>query len=100
MQLIGLAPTACANLPPRALYSSLRYSLPHLSCRIYIYGGSLSLNMQAHAQAHIETRAELCANSRRVRAFAAVGPRITFTVRGGITGDIVSWARIHRSIWL
>ena len=56
--------------------------------------------MQAHAQAQIEARAELCANSRRVRTFAAVGPRITFTVRGGITGDIVSWARIHRSIWL
>ena len=85
--------TNCATLPPTTVYSSPRYSLPRISCGISIYGGSLSLNLQAHAQARIETRAELCANSRRVRAFAAIGPRVTFTVQGAVTGDLfVSWA--------
>ena len=80
-QLIGLAPTVLIFHHATALYYSPRYSVLCLSCGIHIYGGSLSLNMQAHAQAQIEARTELCANSRRVRAFAAVGPRITFTVK-------------------
>ena len=97
---VGWSVTDCANIPPRAPYSSPRYSLPRVSCGVHIYGGSLSLNLQAHVQARIETRAEICANSRRVRAFAAIGPRVTFTVQGGVTGNLVSWARIYHSIWL
>ena len=88
---VGWSGTNCANLPPTTV-NSRRYSLPRLSCGVHIYGGSLSLNLQAHAEARIEVRAELCANSRRLRAFDAFGPRITFTVQGGVTANLVSWA--------
>ena len=84
--------TNCATIPPRTIYSSQRYSLPHISCSIHIYGGSLALNLQAHAQARIEARGEICASSRRVRAFAAIGPRITFTADGSVSGNLlISW---------
>ena len=84
--------TNCATIPPTPLYSSPRYSLPRISCSVHIYGGSLALNLQAHAQARIEARGEICASSRRVRAFAAIGPRITFTAGGSVSGNLfVSW---------
>ena len=54
-----------------------------------------------YAQARIEARAELCANSRRLCAFDAFGPRITFTVQGGVTGNLVSWATsVFNLVWL
>ena len=81
--------TNCATIPPRTVYSSPRYSLPRLSYRIPIYIGTLTLYLQPHAQGRIETRAELCASSRSVRAFAAIGPRIIFTVEGGVVGNIL-----------
>ena len=84
--------TNCATIPPTPLYSSPRYSLPRISCSVHIYGGSLALNLQAHAQARIEARGEICASSRRVRAFAAIGPRITFTAGGSVSGNLLlSW---------
>ena len=89
-QFIGLVPTVL--LFHQELYSSTRYSLPRLSCSVHIYGGSLVLNLQAHSQARIEAQGEICASSRRVRAFAAIGPRITFTAGGSVSGNLLlSW---------
>ena len=54
-----------------------------------MYGESLALNLQVHAQARIEARGEICASSRRVCAFAAIGPHIIFTAGGSVSGDLV-----------
>ena len=82
--------TICATLR-RTLYSSPRYSLGRLSYGIFIYVGTLSLYIEPHVQAHINFRAELCANNylRTLRAFAGIGPRLTFTVEGGVEGNIL-----------
>ena len=90
--LIG--PTQFIGLVPTVLLFHQHLFIPHedIVCLVYhvvfIYGGSLALNLQAHAQAHIEARGEICASSRRVRAFGAIGPRITFTAGGSVSGNL------------
>ena len=81
-------PANCATLQ-RTLYSSPRYSLGRLSYSIFIYVGTLSLYLQPHVQAHIDFRSELCMNVRSLRALAGIGPRLTFTVEGGVEGNLL-----------
>ena len=40
-------------------------------------------------QGHINARAEICASSSRVRAFASIGANVTFTVTGDVTGNLL-----------
>ena len=85
---ISWSGTSCATIPRRNV-SSRRYSLGRLSYSIYIYVARLTLYLQPHVQSHIDARAELCASSRRIRAFGSLGPRLTFTVTGGVTGNLL-----------
>ena len=85
---ISWSGTSCATIPRRNV-SSRRYSLGRLSYSIYIYVARLTLYLQPHVQGHIDARAELCASSRRIRAFGSLGPRVTFTVTGGVTGSLL-----------
>ena len=80
---------ACATTPSRTLYSSRRYSLSRVSYSIFIYVGTLSLYLQPHVQAHLNFRTEYCVNLTRLRAFAGIGPRLTFTVEGGVRGNLL-----------
>ena len=81
--------TNCATTPPRNLYSTRRYYLPGVSYSIFIYVGTLSLRLRPYVQAHIDSQSELCANSRAIRAYAGIRPRLTFAVEGGVTGNIL-----------
>ena len=81
--------TNCATTPPRNRYSTSRYYLPSVSYSIFIYVGTLSLRLRPRVQAHIDSQSELCANSRAIRAYAGIHPRLTFTVVGGVTGNIL-----------
>ena len=81
--------TNCATTPPRNLYSTRRYYLPGVSYSIFIYVGTLSLHLRPYVQAHIDSQSELCANSRTIRAYAGIRPRLTFAVEGGVTGNIL-----------
>ena len=85
---ISWSGTSCATIPRRTT-STPRYSLPRLSYSIFIYVARLTLYLQAHVQGHIDAQAELCASSRRIRAFGSIGPRVTFTVTGGVTGNLL-----------
>ena len=75
--------------PSQTLYSSNRYSLPRVSYSVFVYVGTLTLYIQAHAQGHIDSRQELCTNGLGLSALAGIGPRISFIVEGGITGSLL-----------
>jgi len=79
----------CAIIQRRTLYSSPRYSLGRLSYSIFIHVGTLSLYLQPHVRAHIDFQSELCMNVRSLRALAGIGPRLTFTVEGGVQGNLL-----------
>ena len=81
--------TNCATTPPRTRYSTRRYYLVRVSYSIFIYVGTLRLYLQPYVQGHIDFQTELCSNSRRIRAYAAIRPRLTFTVEGGVTGNLL-----------
>ena len=81
--------TNCATTPPRNLYSTRRYYLARVSYSIFIYVGTLSLHLRPYVQAHIDSRSELCANSKTIRAYAGIRPRLTFVVQGGVTGNLL-----------
>ena len=81
-------PANCATLQ-RNLYSSPRFRLPRLSYSIFIYVGTLSLYLQPYVQARIDFQSELCSNVRTLRVFAGIGPRLTFTVEGGVEGNLL-----------
>ena len=81
--------TNCATTSPRNRYSTRRYYLPGVSYSIFIYVGTLSLHLRPYVQAHIDFQTELCANSVRIRAYAAIRPRLTFAVQGGLTGNLL-----------
>ena len=85
---ISWSGTSCATIP-RTTTSTPRYSPGRLSYSIFIYVGTLTLYVQPHVQGHIDAQAELCASSRRIRAFGSIGPRVTFTVTGGVTGNLL-----------
>ena len=87
--LIDRSNATCTPSPSRTLYSSRRYSLSRVSYSIFIYVGTLSLYLQPHVQAHLDFRTEYCVNLRRLRAFAGIGPRLTFTVEGGVRGNLL-----------
>ena len=87
--LIDRSRATCTPSPSRTLYSSRRYSLSRVSYSIFIYVGTLSLYLQPHIQAHLDFRTEYCVNLRRLRAFAGIGPRLTFTVEGGVRGNLL-----------
>ena len=40
-------------------------------------------------QARIDFQSELCSNVRTLRVFAGIGPRLTFTVEGGVEGNLL-----------
>ena len=77
----------CAT-PPMTIYSSPRISLPRLSYIVVIYVGTLTLYLQPHVQADVDFQANICDDSTILRARAGVEPRFTFTIEGGIQGDI------------
>ena len=81
--------TNCATTPPRNLYSTQRYYLPGVSYSIFVYVGTLSLHLRPYVQAHIDLRSELCANSKTIRAYTGIRPRLTFAVQGGVTGNLL-----------
>ena len=85
---ISWSGTSCAAIPRRTI-STTRYSLGRYSYRIFLYVATLTLYVQPHVQGHIDARAEICANSSTVRAFGSIGPRVTFTVTGGVTGNLL-----------
>ena len=85
---ISWSGTRCATIP-RTTTSTPRYSLGRLSYSIFIYVARLTLSVQPHVQGHIDVQAELCASSRRIRAFCSISPRVTFTVTGGVTGNLL-----------
>ena len=78
----------CATLPI-TLYSSPRYSLPRVSYPVIVYVGTLTFYLQPRAQVHIDFQAELCVDTGRVHTAVGLGPRFTFTVEGGITGNLL-----------
>ena len=77
----------CAT-PPMTVYSSPRISLPRLSYSVFIYVGTLTLYLQPHVQADVDFQANICDDSTILRARAAIEPRFTFTIEGGVEGDI------------
>ena len=77
----------CAT-PPMTVYSSPRISLPRLSYSVFIYVGTLTLYLQPHVQADVDFQANICDDSTILRARAGVEPRFTFTIEGGVQGDI------------
>ena len=81
--------SACATTPSGTLYSSPRYNLPRVSYSIFIYVGTLSLYLQPHVRANIDFRTQLCVNLTTLRGFAGIGPRLIFTVEGGVSGNIL-----------
>ena len=84
---ISWSDTSCATIPRRT--TSTRYSLGRFSYRIFLYVATLTLYVQPHVQGHIDYQAEICASSSRVRAYGSIGPRVTFTVTGGVTGNLL-----------
>ena len=77
----------CAT-PPMTVYSSPRISLPRLSYSVFIYVGTLTLYLQPHVQADVDFQANICDDSTILRARAGVEQRFTFTIEGGVQGDI------------
>ena len=75
--------------PKQTLYSSKRYSPGRVSYKIFVYVGTLSLYIQPHIQAHLDSRQELCTNGLGISALAGIGPRITFIVEGGVSGNLL-----------
>ena len=86
--LIGPAQLANCATPPMTVYSSPRISLPRLSYSVFIYVGTLTLYLQPHVQADVDFQANICDDSTILRARAAIEPRFTFTIEGGVEGDI------------
>ena len=86
--LVDYSSTATNCATHRRTHSSPRYSLGRYSYGVFIYVGTLTLYIQPRIQAHIDSRVELCTNSRTLRAFAGIGPRLTFTVEGGVVANI------------
>ena len=83
---------------------SPRYNLPGVSYSIFVYVGTLTLYLQPYVQGHMDFRAELCGNSTSLRALEEVGPRVSYTVEGGVTGnllvsDSVLWNSMKLAIW-
>ena len=68
---------------------SPRYNLPGVSYSIFVYVGTLTLYLQPYVQGHMDFRAELCGNSTSLRALEEVGPRVSYTVEGGVTGNLL-----------
>ena len=85
---INCSDTSCATIPRRTV-STPRYYLSPYSYSIFVYVGTLTLYVQPHVQGHINARAEICASSSRVRAFASIGANVTFTVTGDVTGNLL-----------
>ena len=80
---------ACANTTSGTLYSSPRYNLPGVRYSIFIYVGTLSLYLQPHVRATIDFLTQLCVNLRTLRGFAGIGPRLIFTVEGGVSANLL-----------
>ena len=80
---------ACATTPSGTLYSSPRYNLPGVRYSIFIYVGTLSLYLQPHVRATIDFRTQLCVNNTTLRGFAGIGPRLIFTVEGGVSANLL-----------
>ena len=87
---------------------SPRYNLPRVSYSVFVYVGTLTLYLQPYVQGHMDFRAELCGNSTSLHALEEVGPRVAFTVEGGVTGNLVSDSLLWKfygtcsmvSVWL
>ena len=75
--------------PSQTLFSSNRYSLRRVSYSIFVYVGTLSLYIQPHVQAHLDSRQELCTNGLGLSVLAGIGPRISFIVEGGVRGNLL-----------
>lgn len=60
-----------------------------MSLIVFIDVGILTLSLQPHAQAHIDFQTRLCVDTGRVRTSVGLGPRFTFTIRGGVTGNLL-----------
>ena len=84
---ISWSGTSCATIAQTI--STPRYNLPRSSYSIFLYVATLTLYVQPHVRGRIDARAEICANSSRVRAFGNIGARVTFTVTGGVTGNLL-----------
>ena len=69
--------------------SSPRYNLPGVSYSIFIYVGTLTLYMQPRVQGYIDFKTELCGDSTSLRVLNEAGPRLTYTVEGGVTGNLL-----------
>ena len=68
---------------------SPRYNLPRVSYSIFIYVGTLTLYLQPYVQGHMDLGAELCGNSTSLQAFGSIGLRVSYTVEGGVTGNLL-----------
>ena len=77
--------------PSQTLYSTSRHRLFRIKFRIFVYVASLSLYLQPHVQAHLDSRQEVCTNTTgwRISALAAIGPRISFDVEGGVRASLL-----------
>ena len=84
-----LSSTKNCAIRSMTLYSSPRLSLPPVSLIVFIDVGILTLSLQPHAQAHIDFQTRLCVDTGRVRTSVGLGPRFTFTIRGGVTGNLL-----------
>ena len=84
---INYTTTFCTNFSRTV--SSPRYNLPGVSYSIFVYVGTLTLYLQPYVQGHMDFRAELCGNSTSLHALKEAGPRLAFTVEGGVTGNLL-----------
>ena len=69
--------------------SSPRYNLPGVSYSVFIYVGTLTLYMQPRVQGYIDFKTELCGNSTSLHVLNEAGPRLSYTVEGGVTGNLL-----------
>lgn len=59
-----------------------------MSLIVFTDVGTLTLSLQPHAQAHIDFQAQLCVDAGRVCTSVGLGPCFTFTIEGGVTGNV------------
>ena len=50
---------------------------------------TLKFYLQPRVQVHIDFQAELCADTGRLHTSVGLGPHFTFTIEGGIMGNLL-----------
>ena len=82
--------TSICYRPSQTLYSTGRHRLFRIQFRIFVYVATLSFYLQPHVEANLDARQEVCTTGSRISALAAaIGPRISFDVEGGVQANLL-----------